>query len=76
MNYLNDETRMREAMRDALSMWADETEEGATEQPTQRRKREPKGDSKREPNPSAFLNAEQRPKRSARKKTNTRDWLC
>jgi hypothetical protein len=79
MNYLNDETRMREAMRDALSMWADETEEGATEQPTQRRKREPKTDSKREPSPSAFLNAdraEQRPKRSARKKTNTRDWLC
>jgi hypothetical protein len=79
MNYLNDETRMREAMRDALSMWADETEEGATEQPTQRRKRDPKSDSKREPNPSAFLNAdraEQRPKRSARKKTNTRDWLC
>jgi hypothetical protein len=76
MNYLNDETRMREAMRDALSMWADETEDGATEQPTQRRKREPKSDSKREPNPSAFLNAEQRPKRSARKKTNTRDWLC
>jgi hypothetical protein len=75
MNYLNDETRMREAMRDALSMWADETEEGATEQPTQRRKREPKSDSKREPNPSAFLNAD-RPKRSARKKTNTRDWLC
>ena len=54
MNYLNDETRMREAMRDALSMWADETEEGATEQPTQRRKRESKGDSKREPNPSAL----------------------
>jgi hypothetical protein len=75
MNYLNDETRMREAMRDALSMWADETEEGATEQPTQRRKRAPKSDPKREPNPSAFLNAD-RPKRSARKKTNTRDWLC
>jgi hypothetical protein len=75
MNYLNDETRMREAMRDALSMWADETEDGAEDQPTQRRKRESKGGSKREPNPSAFLNAE-RPKRSARKKTNTRDWLC
>jgi hypothetical protein len=76
MNYLNDDTRMREAMRDALSMWADETEEGAEDQPTQRRKREPKGDSKREPSPSAFLTSEQRPKRSARKKTNTRDWLC
>jgi hypothetical protein len=75
MNYLNDETRMREAMRDALSMWADETEEGAEEQPTQRRKRETRGESKREPKPSAFLNAEQRPK-SRRKKTNTRDWLC
>jgi len=79
MNYLNDETRMREAMRDALSMWADETEEGAIEQPTQRRRRapksDPKSDPKREPNPSAFLNAD-RPKRSARKKTNTRDWLC
>jgi hypothetical protein len=70
MNYINDETRMREAMRDALSMWADETEEGAGEQPTQRRKREPK----REANPSAFLNAD-RPK-TKRKKTNTRDWLC
>jgi hypothetical protein len=71
MNYLDDETRLREAMREALSMWADESEEGAEEQPTQRRKREPK----REANPSAFLNAEQRPK-SRRKKTNTRDWLC
>ncbi len=79
MNYLNDETRLREAMREALSMWADETEDGAEDQPTQRRKRDPKGEStresKREPNPSAFLNAEQRPK-SRRKKTNTRDWLC
>lgn len=71
MNYINDETRLREAMREALSMWADETEDGAEEQPTQRRKRDPK----REANPSAFLTAEQRPKRS-RKKTNTRDWLC
>jgi hypothetical protein len=70
MNYLDDETRLREAMREALSMWADETEDGAEEQPTQRRKREPK----REANPSAFLNADH-PKRN-RKKTNTRDWLC
>jgi hypothetical protein len=74
MNYLNDETRLREAMREALSMWADETEEGAEEQPTQRRKRDAKREVKRDANPSSFLNAQQ-PKRS-RKKTNTRDWLC
>jgi hypothetical protein len=74
MNYLNDETRLREAMREALSMWADETEDGAEEQPTQRRTREPKSAGKREPSPSAFLNAD-RPK-TRRKKTNTRDWLC
>lgn len=76
---LADETKLREAMREALSMWADETEEGTeNDQPTLRQKRPA--------NPSSFLNSDDLPPKPAkgkaaapkrsRRKTDTQDWLC
>lgn len=80
---------MTDDLRNALDHWeidseplVTETDEGATEEPSPATNKKPtvskaKTPSKRQPKASAYLNSEPpAPPRHARKKQDTRDWLC